>query len=94
MAVHSLMGILIEKRRANAAKVQEVLTEHGCLIQVRLGLHEAGDACSEEGLMLLQLVDNQDGIDELYADLNVLEGVSAELIQLGRPDPEPFSGHS
>ncbi len=87
MAIHSLMGILIEKRRANAAKVQEVLTEHGCLIKVRLGLHEAGDVCSEEGLMLLQLDDNQDGIDELHADLNVLDGVTAEVIKLGRSDP-------
>lgn len=84
MAVYHLMGILIQKRKEASSKVQEVLSEHGCLIKVRLGLHEAGDVCSEEGLVVLQLAGDTDRIDELYADLNVIEGVTAELITLGR----------
>lgn len=83
MAVYHLMGILIGKRRENAVKVQDILTRHGCIIKVRLGLHDAGDACSDEGLTVLQLDGPQDDIDELYADLNVLDGVVAEQIHLG-----------
>lgn len=81
MAKVHLMGVLIGKRRANAAHVQEVLTRHGCLIKVRLGLHDTGDVCSEDGLMVLQLIDS-DQNDELCADLNALDGVTAELIEL------------
>ncbi len=82
MAVYNLMGILISKRHANASQVQEILTKYGCLIKVRLGLHETGDACTEEGLMILQLSGTEDEIDELHAELNVLEGVVAENIRL------------
>lgn len=82
MAAYHLMGILIHKRKETAAQVQDVLSEHGCIIKVRLGLHEAGDACSEEGLVVLQLTGSRDEMDELYADLNVIDGVVAEQITL------------
>jgi metal-responsive CopG/Arc/MetJ family transcriptional regulator len=82
MAAYHLMGILIQKRKDTAAQVQDVLSEHGCIIKVRLGLHEAGDACSEEGLVVLQLTGSRDEMDELYADLNVIDGVVAEHITL------------
>jgi metal-responsive CopG/Arc/MetJ family transcriptional regulator len=82
MAVYHLMGVLISKRRAVATNLQDVLTRHGCLIKVRLGLHETGDLCSEEGLMILQLNGSDDDIDELFADLNALDGVLAKTIQL------------
>lgn len=82
MSVYHLMGILVGKRRETALRVQEVLTSHGCLIKVRLGLHEAGDACSDEGLVVLQLQGSTEMIDELYADLNVIQGVVAEHITL------------
>lgn len=84
MGIYHLMGILIQKRRENSAKVQEVLTQYGCLIKVRLGLHESGDRCAEEGLVVLQLDGPQEEIDELYADLNVIDGVAADLITLGQ----------
>ncbi len=83
MAMYHLMGILIQKRKETSSRVQEVLSEHGCLIKVRLGLHEAGDVCSEEGLVVLQLVGPTEQIDELYADLNVIDGVMAEQMTLG-----------
>lgn len=82
MAAYHLMGILIQKRKDTAAQVQDVLSEHGCIIKVRLGLHEAGNACSEEGLVVLQLTGSRDEMDELYADLNVIDGVVAEHITL------------
>ncbi len=84
MAVYHLMGILIQKRKETSAQVQEVLSEHGCLIKVRLGLHESEDNCSDDGLVVLQLTGPTDEIDELYADLNVIDGVVAEQITLQR----------
>lgn len=82
MANYNLMGVLISKRRAHAPAVQEILTRYGCLIRVRLGLHDLGDACSDDGLLVLQLTDSKDEVDELHAELNALDGVSAEIITL------------
>ena len=55
MSCYNIMAIVINHRSKNAVQFQEVLTRHGCTIRLRLGLHEAGDVCSEEGLVLLQL---------------------------------------
>ena len=49
------MAVSISKRIAEAVKVQQVLTEHGCIIKLRVGLHEAGDVCADDGLVLLHL---------------------------------------
>lgn len=80
--VHKLIIIAVEHRRKEAEKLQKVLTEHGCKVKARLGLHEAGDVCSDEGLIILQLIpDEPEGLVFLE-DLNALEGVRATFIEL------------
>jgi hypothetical protein len=57
-----IMGIELEKRNDTAASVQDILTEFGCYIQTRIGLHQtATNACSEKGLIILELTDDADG---------------------------------
>ena len=52
----TIMAILQENRVETAAKVQSVLSEHGCDIRVRLGLHDSEvGTCSNTGLILLQV---------------------------------------
>lgn len=52
----TIMAILQENRSETATKVQDLLTKYGCFIRVRLGLHESAiDACSNTGIILLQL---------------------------------------
>ncbi len=82
MACYNVMSILLSKRTKNAPQFQEILTKHGCQIKVRLGLHDAGDVCSEEGLIILQLCGNEAEIDALEKDLNSLDGVTAKNITL------------
>jgi hypothetical protein len=51
-----VMAVLRNKRVESALEGQKVLTKHGCLIRVRLGLHETSKAyCAEDGLILLHL---------------------------------------
>jgi hypothetical protein len=53
-----IMGIQILRRSKVAPSVQSLLTEYGCYIRTRLGLHEAAsDDCSNKGLILLELID-------------------------------------
>jgi hypothetical protein len=70
------MAIILDPRTNNAPKVQEVLTKHGCIIKMRLGLHEtSSQMCSERGLILLQLCGEDNEINALKEDLVSVQGV-------------------
>jgi len=79
---HKVVVIGIQHRREEADKLQKVLTEHGCEVKARLGLHEAGDLCSDEGLIILQLVPDEPKADSLVDELNRLDGVKAKLVEV------------
>ncbi|MBR6099266.1 hypothetical protein IKP85_05920 [bacterium] len=60
----AIMGILLENRKEEAAKFQEILTEYGCNIRTRVGLHPIGEyKCINNGIILLEVVSN---INEIY----------------------------
>lgn len=70
------MGIQVGDREAEAAKVQELLTKHGCAIKTRLGLHEAGNMCSSKGLIILEFVQGkEEEIKALKDELAALEDI-------------------
>ena len=81
MTCEKIMVIKISQRSDKAPKVQTVLTEFGCIIKTRLGLHEAGEACSEVGTLILQLCGDED-YQDLEKALNAIEGVKAKLVVL------------
>ena len=82
MSKEHIMAIKVCKRRDVADSIQKVLTEFGCIIQMRLGLHEAGDVCSDEGLIILQLVDDAGEIARLEKTLGELSGVAFKMIEI------------
>jgi len=82
MAVYNVMTLLVDNRTKNSTILQSVLTESGCIINTRLGLHEAGNVCSEEGLIILQLTGNDHDINTLEQNLNKIDGVSAKNTKL------------
>ena len=66
-----IVAILQENRVETAPKVQDVLTEYGCHIRVRLGLHDAAlDACTNTGLILLQMCGDKIPVKEMEAKLS------------------------
>lgn len=79
-----IMAISQKNRIESAVKVQDVLTQHGCSIKVRLGLHEAGqgDVCSPSGLILLQLCCTAQEAAELQAELEKIPQVKAKFMDL------------
>lgn len=82
MTEYIVMAVVINHRSNKAPKVQEVFTKHGCNIKMRVGLHEAGNACSEEGLILLQLAGSKEEISELEKQLNDIEGVRVKTLTI------------
>lgn len=83
MSCYYIIGIRMDNRVSNAVKFQEVLTENGCKIRARLGLHEASDnVCTNDGLIVIQPCGSEEDVKQLVKDLNDLEGITAKLIDL------------
>lgn len=82
MATYNIMAISVNYRSKNAGGIQNIFTKYGCLIKVRLGLHEAGDVCSEGGLIILQLAGKKDEIEAFQSELNSIEGVKANAMEI------------
>ena len=54
----TILGVHVAQRTKHTAKVQKILSDYGCSIRTRIGLHDAGDGfCSPNGLILLEVVD-------------------------------------
>ncbi len=76
-----LLGVLIRNRAQSAVKVQQLLTEYGCSIKTRLGLHEAGEnVCAPHGLILLELTGKVEEMEKLQKELNSIPHVEAKEI--------------
>jgi len=77
------MLILVNTRKKEAVTVQKILTEWGCIIKTRLGIHDGVlDSCSETGYFVLELVGDVEKHRELERKLNLLECVNAQLVEM------------
>ena len=64
----TILGIHVAQRTKHTAKVQKILTEYGCSIRTRIGLHEAAEGvCSPNGLILLEVVSQVAGLASALA---------------------------
>ncbi|WP_353893486.1 hypothetical protein PRVXH_000231 [Proteinivorax hydrogeniformans] len=84
--MYNVMTVLVNNRKSSAIRVQELLTESGCIIKTRLGLNGGGEACSDEGLIILELKGDREKIQALEGSLNKVEGVKAKNIELSSDD--------
>lgn len=76
---HIILGVHITSRQVNAVKVQELLTEYGCNIKTRLGLHHVhDDVCSTSGLMLLHMCGDENRCLELGDRLEAMPGIQVQ----------------
>ena len=77
----TIMGIRIADREKSAERVQNILTEYGCYIKTRLGLHEAVNTCSSSGIVLLEFVpDSDENSRELMGKLQAVESVTVKTM--------------
>ncbi len=75
--------LLVDHRRKVAPDVQKILTDYGCYIKTRLGLHDSVlNQCSETGLIFLELAGDKDKHIELLNEVNQIGGVDGKLVNL------------
>ncbi len=73
-----LITIILEKRTEDAPMVQEILTKHGCIIKIRLGIHEI-EGCLNKGLIILLVQGSENDIKNLNNELNAQPQVKTSL---------------
>ena len=79
MEKHTLLGVHISDRVKKASDVQGVFTQYGCCIRTRLGLHDADkNMCAPNGVILLELVGDENPCAEMEAKLRSIEGVEVQ----------------
>lgn len=77
-----ILGVMLKQRIETATKFQELLSEYGCYISARIGLHVAGeDSCSPSGLVLLEIISGQeDKAKELEDKLKNLDVAIQKMV--------------
>jgi len=80
---YSLILIKIGKRDNVSSSVQKILTEFGCNIKVRLGLHDLPEnSCSSSGLIILEVTGEKHELEKAVENLNKIKEVKAQLIEI------------
>ncbi len=83
---HLVFGIHITDRLKHVDLVQRLLTQYGCNIKTRLGLHEVSETfCSPNGLLLLEMIGDEKTCMELADKLNAVEGVEVQKMIFDHP---------
>jgi hypothetical protein len=83
---HYIVGIHVDDRIKRASDVQHLLTDYGCNIKTRIGLHEAtGQFCAGYGLILLEMIGDPAKVDELSQKLDTIDGVSVQQMVFDHP---------
>ena len=76
---HLIFGVHVTNRATQVPSVQKLLTEYGCNIKTRIGLHHVDEAvCSPRGLILLEMFGDEAKCRELSAKLSTMEGVEVK----------------
>ena len=69
-------GVQVTNRIKNALEIQEILTEFGCNIKTRLGLHEVTETvCSTLGILILEMYGDIKQIKDMETRLKAVQGI-------------------
>jgi hypothetical protein len=77
-ADHLIYAVHVTDRLHQVSEVQRLLTEYGCQIKTRLGLHESSAA--PNGLLLLEMIGDVKRCQELFDKLNAITGIEVKSV--------------
>jgi hypothetical protein len=85
MKKHIILGVKINNRVKHVPEVQKLLSEYGCNIKTRLGIHEIDEtSCSTGGLLLLELFGEDRICLELANKLTKIEEIEVQKMIFNR----------
>lgn len=81
MAGKTIILVQVTDRLKNVPAVQAVLSEHGCNIKTRLGLHDVADKkCSGTGLLILETIGAAKEIEAFHGKLKKIKGLKVKKV--------------
>lgn len=76
----TIMGIRLDKRVDTAIEFQKILTQFGCIIKTRLGLHDVScGKCAPNGIIILEVIDDEEARN-FEKELCKIEGIEIQLM--------------
>ena len=83
MKHRTIVAVIVKQRSETSINVQKILSAWGCMITTRLGLHEGVlDTCTQTGLIIVEMVGEEEKKEEFVRKLNLIQGVQAKKIDL------------
>jgi hypothetical protein len=74
-----ILGIHVPEREKQAIEVQKIISEFGCYVRARIGLHDVGDkTCSPIGMIILQMACAEKVCTSMVSKLKKIKGVKAK----------------
>jgi len=58
-----IVGIKLLNKEDNAVEFQKILSKFNCFIKLRIGINNMSIFCSEKGIILLQIEDEEKALD-------------------------------
>ncbi len=79
----TIFGIRLSNRIKNSTQLQDLLTDYGCIIKTRIGLHDTScGVCSPYGIILLEVINDEERIEGLINELQKVQGVKFNIMEL------------
>lgn len=79
----SLLIVLLGNRLHTATKFQHIISEFGCIIRTRIGLHhEVSGKCSNQGVIILELIGEKSKQKTLVNEIKALAGAKIKLVDI------------
>lgn len=79
--INMVLALALADRENDAPDIQEILTRHGCLIKIRLGIHEIA-GCSNQGLIILVVRGEKQEIADFISELQEHPGVKTSSMEI------------
>lgn len=77
----TIIGVKLGNRTNLAVDFQKTLTDFGCVIKTRLGLHDvANNVCSPNGIILLEVINDAEAV-KLESELQKLGDVVVQTMK-------------
>ncbi len=73
----TIVGIKLPNKVNNAVEFQKILTKFNCIIKMRIGINNSSIFCSSNGIVILQIEDNEKSI-ELEKKLLEISGIELQ----------------
>ena len=79
----TIFGLRLSQRIENATNLQEILSEYGCIIKTRIGLHDVCcGVCSPYGIIILEVISDEHRVNALTEALQNVKGLKFNIMEL------------